>query len=320
MACIAVGSFLLGTLLTSPSSSSLLLSGGSVYGTPSSSSMLSLSSSTSTQPPTVPSKRHQILVYGDFLTSGVSGTRGNQLFPYAKYLEQALHQQTNGDTTRVSIHQVGLPSWTTKGMLKGLDGTKAGLRANINKHTDPDALSLVILLAGTNDVLQNKPPAAPVLEQNLQTLHQVCLDAGVPRTLAIGIPAAIVFHAQQATLVTTVNAALQQHFSSSTATTFVPFPLDTSSSSSSSSTTGSADTEPHQGYWHSNGMHLTESGYQRLGESLAPIVQRILTELDRPADQDGQDDEGDDGKQDDEGDDGKNEEGNGEDEGSENDP
>jgi lysophospholipase L1-like esterase len=306
MACIAVGSFLLGTLLTSPSRSSLL--GGSVYGTPSSPILSSLSSSSSTLPPTVPTKRHQVLVYGDFLTSGVSGTSGNKLFPYAKYLEQALHQQTNG--IRVSIHQVGLPSWTTTGMLKGLDGSKAGLRANIKKHTDP-TVSLVILLAGTNDVLQKKPPTAPDLEQNLQKLHQVCLDAGVPRTLAIGIPAAIVFHSKHTTLVTKVNSALQQHFSTSTSTTFVPFPLD-----STSATTGSAaaGTTPHQGYWHANGMHLTESGYQRLGESLAPIVQHIIQEMDQPAGQDepdGQDGEGDDGKQDDEGDDGRNEEGDG---------
>jgi lysophospholipase L1-like esterase len=243
----------------------------------------------------------------------VSGTSGNQLFPYAKYLEQALHQQTNG--VRVSIHQVGLPTWTTTGMLKGLDGTKAGLRANIKKHSDPDGtLSLVILLAGTNDVLLKKPPTAQVLEQNLQKLHQVCLDAGVPRTLAISIPAAIVFTAKQAALVTTVNAQLQQHFATSAFTTFVPFPLDTTTSSS----TGS-DAEPHQAYWHSNGKHLTESGYQRLGESLAPIVQQILQELDRPAAdaQDGPDGDGDDGKQDEESDDG---EGNEEDKDTESDP
>jgi GDSL-like Lipase/Acylhydrolase family len=94
---------------------------------------------------------HRILAYGDSLTAGTSGPN---LFPYAQYLQSALSMQHRGDNdnTIVVVRHRGLPGWTTQGMLDALDDPQRGLRSAVNAVQDDPPLSLVILLAGTNDL------------------------------------------------------------------------------------------------------------------------------------------------------------------------
>jgi lysophospholipase L1-like esterase len=207
-----------------------------------------------------PKRPHRILAYGDSLTAGTSGP---DLFPYAQYLQSALSQHREN----VVVRHRGLPGWTTQGMLDALDDQQRGLRAAIEAVTGPP-LSLVILLAGTNDLAYGF--TASEITAQLLKLHAVCLDSGVPRTLAIGIPPSgyqAVQHSVAET-VTTINENLRQHaLHNGLNTTYMPFPFPF---------------EKRGENWHPDSLHFSETGYQVLGESLAPVVEQILQSLEAP--------------------------------------
>lgn len=214
-------------------------------------------SSTSLSSPTI----HRVLAFGDSLTAGTSG---DDLYPYASYLQNALQRRQVIDTV-VQVRHRGLPGWTTQGMLDSLDDERLGLRTAIQAVTNPP-LSLVILLAGTND-LANGAATAGQITQNLLRLHAVCHECGVVRTLAIGIPSSgyQAINADVATLVATVNSSLRHQIASqqerTCTTTFTTFPFRF----------------VYQGEnWNTDSLHLSPKGYQLLGESLAPVVEEIL--------------------------------------------
>lgn len=116
-----------------------------------------------TKPAESPKRMHTILAYGDSLTAGVSGTK---LFPYSKYLQDGLRQR---GVVNVTVKHLGLPGWSSRGMIKGIQGPKAGLIPAIQSYTDPP-VSIVVLLAGTND-FKVKSLTANALFQNLLQLH-----------------------------------------------------------------------------------------------------------------------------------------------------
>lgn len=221
-----------------------------------------------------PRRVHRILTYGDSLTAGTSG---NQLFPYAVYLEQALLlQQRNGSNndnnaggggvgTSVVVRHRGMPGWTTQAMLDDLDGDRTGLRSAIQAVRDPP-LSLVILLAGTNDLGHGF--TVEEITQNLKQLHTVCHENGVARTIAIGIPPSG-YQAQNekaAALAAAINSNLQQFAEQQPSkTSYMPFPFPFERGGEN---------------WFSDTLHFSERGYKVLGESLAPVVEQILQSLD----------------------------------------
>jgi lysophospholipase L1-like esterase len=217
---------------------------------------------------------HRILAYGDSLTAGTSGPN---LFPYAQYLQSALSMQhrddsdnDNDNTIVVVVRHRGLPGWTTQGMLDALDDPQRGLRSAVNAVQNPP-LSLVILLAGTNDLAYGF--TAREITANLLKLHAVCLGSGVvvvPRTLAIGIPPSgyQAVHENVAETVATINENLRQHaLQNAPNVTYMAFPFPF---------------EQHGENWYSDSLHFSEKGYQVLGESLAPVVEQILQSLEAP--------------------------------------
>lgn len=211
-----------------------------------------------------PRRLHRILAYGDSLTAGSSGS---EVFPYAVYLEQALRVKQPSGAEKVTVRHRGLPGWTVVRMLEDLDGRTTGLRSAIQAVKDPP-LSLVILLAGTNDLGHGY--TAQEITDNLIALHNVCMENGVPRTIAIGIPPSGYQsrNAAAAALAATVNGNLQT-FAAQTkpshTVTYMPFPFDF---------------EQNGENWFSDTLHFSKRGYQVLGESLAPVVEQILQNLD----------------------------------------
>jgi lysophospholipase L1-like esterase len=140
----------------------------------------------------------------------------------------------------------------------------------VNAVQDDPPLSLVILLAGTNDLAYGF--TAREITANLLRLHAVCLDSGVvaPRTLAIGIPPSgyQAVHENVAETVATINENLRQHaLQNAPNFTYVAFPFPF---------------EQHGENWYSDSLHFSEKGYQVLGESLAPVVEQILQSLEAP--------------------------------------
>ena len=145
-------------------------------------------------------------------------------------------------------------------MLRSAHEEKNGLRDFINSHQDTPP-SLVIILAGTND-LAYIGAAEPVVSC-ISALHKLCWDAGVAKTVAVGIPPSAyqANHLDAADLCCEVNDALRDFCKSNPRATFVPFPF------------GFA----RDGSWAPDGLHLTRDGYISLGDQLAPSVAEALT-------------------------------------------
>jgi lysophospholipase L1-like esterase len=191
----------------------------------------------------------RVFCYGDSLTAGTSPP-SFQEFPYAPHLELILKQQLNPG---VSVQHRGLPGWTSNDLLHS-DAPEA------IKGASP--VKVAIILAGTNDLGQTPDPT-PIIE-NIIGLHRLFYAAGVRHTVAIGIPSSgyqsVVAEAAQKAQ--TVNDALARFCESEPKATYVPFPFGF----------GQGDDK-----WSSDGLHFSPKGYQILGESLAPVVQKLLT-------------------------------------------
>ena len=198
----------------------------------------------------------RVLAFGDSLTAGTSG---NELFPYAPSLEQAL-QRTN-----TSVRHRGMPGWTTQMMLDHLDDDRTGLRQAIQRG-QPD---IVILMAGTNDL--GHGASVETITDNLVQLHTICFDNGVARTIAIAIPPSGYQSRvpNAADTVRLINSNLLERASETDSRiTYVPFPFAFEQGGEN---------------WYADTLHFSETGYRVLGQSLAPVVDKILQELDNEA-------------------------------------
>ena len=249
-------------------------------------------------------RTHRVLAYGDSLTAG---TCGNNYFPYAMDLEQALYEQQrkpptqnnndndstkDSDTRNIIVRHRGIPGMKVQEMVDNLDDERRGLRSAIQSIRDP-SLSIVIILAGTNDLghellyhQNNVERAARTIGNNLITLHQMCYDNHIPYTIAIGIPSSGYQYrmADAASVVSLVNAQLQQYASTTTTTA-------TTTNSNNPGATSPIDDKgrsrmiyvelpfeyiPNGENWNSDTLHFSKKGYTVLGEHLVPIVQQIV--------------------------------------------
>jgi lysophospholipase L1-like esterase len=214
-------------------------------------------------PPRSKSRVHHILCYGDSLTAGTSPPNA-EYFPYAPYLEQALKDR---GLENVVVGHRGMPGWTTKAMLWEMDGERTGLRSAIigaAKQDPVNAVSLVILLAGTNDMAYHR--TADQIVANVRTLHQVSYENGVPRTLAIGVPPSGYQSRDPsaAALAAEINGKLEQFVSEEVKASYIasPFPFERGGEN-----------------WAPDTLHFSPRGYQVLADSLAPVVEQILDSL-----------------------------------------
>ena len=210
-------------------------------------------------------KELRVLAFGDSLTAGTSGF---ELYPYAPYLEEAMNNKRAAEgksAPAVVVRHRGLPGWTASAMVQDLDGERTGLRSAIRAVKDPP-LSVVILLAGTNDLGYGF--AADEVTASILKLHKVCFEEGVPRTIAIGVPPSGYqsVNVEARALANAVTTNLEAFCSSnSDKTRFHPFPFPF---------------EPNGKNWYADGLHFSQRGYQVLGESVAPVLEEVLHSLD----------------------------------------
>jgi lysophospholipase L1-like esterase len=229
-----------------------------------------------TAPPPQSASSIRILAFGDSLTAGTSPPN-YELYPYAPYLEAALNQRGKlvERTVVVVVRHVGFPGWTAVQMVDDANGPR-GLQTTIRRIQDP-SLSLVILLAGTNDLGMGRNPKD--IFQSILQLHHLCSkdvdDAiQVPHTLAIGIPPSGYqsMVPEAAAMAQQINQQLNEYATTTTTTSTTT----TKSSSTFTYTPFPFDYEPGGENWSKDGLHFSQRGYQVLGESLAPIVEQIL--------------------------------------------
>ena len=207
----------------------------------------------------------RIFCYGDSLTAGTAPPL-NDLFPYGQSLENELDD--------VVVRWRGLPGWTAQTMVDYLDDGNVGLRAAVNGIDNPP-MSLVIILAGTNDIgfltssmTSGSAPDVDEAVEPIVTLHKACLDITKGehkiRTLAVGIPGSTwqQMNSSASKLAYDMNSSIQEFAQSYpdglVSYTDFPFLYDKNE------------------LWCPDGLHLSPKGYARLGKDLAPIVAKIL--------------------------------------------
>jgi lysophospholipase L1-like esterase len=232
------------------------------------------SSYTNTQPKTI-----RILAYGDSLTAGTSPPM-DQLFPYGPSLENELNELYADSDVSVVVRWRGLPGWTASTMVEHLDDSFVGLRSAVSGIKDP-ALSLVIILAGTNDIgmltsSMTKDASVEEAVEPILGLHKACLELDQNdssndvqlQTLAVGIPGSAwqQMNPSAKKLCDDMNASLKEFAASSFdgRVTYVDFPFEYSQGDSK---------------WSGDGLHFSPEGYEVLGVELAKSVKKILDDL-----------------------------------------
>jgi hypothetical protein len=168
---------------------------------------------------TIPVDSH-ILCVGDSLTAGMTGFgRGQPDSPYALFLEAALKNRTllsNGDD--ISITHRGFPGWESG---KLLEAVTTILAEEGNQNID-----LLILLAGTNDILDRQFNNYNI-SQRVIALHETAYELNVSHTIAVEIPGSKSYkkHPDQCENVVLLTQNLKQFSDSESRATFAPFPF-----------------------------------------------------------------------------------------------
>ena len=251
---------------------------------------------------TTSSSPKRIFCYGDSLTAGTSPPL-DQLFPYGPHLEQELNnlcKQPPVSTSSSSSSSLssfepesavvrwrGLPGWTASAMAEYMDDSTIGLRSALDSIRNP-SLSLVIILAGTNDIgsvtsssSMYTTECVRLVVDPILRLHNTCLghvgDSGKKdvHTLIIGIPGSAwqQMNSQAARLCSDVNGALKQFASTYSSeegerkrrrVQYIDFPFSY---------------QRDDNKWCGDGLHLSPEGYKTLGTSLAPCVKEMLDEM-----------------------------------------
>jgi lysophospholipase L1-like esterase len=225
----------------------------------------------------------RIFCYGDSLTAG-SAPPAADFFPYAETLLTSLTDKVATDQKKFTfeVDHAGFAGWTAMQLQQQLiskitnSNVQQKLLLRDSDKSDASYYDILIYLAGTNDLggaVPEQDVVAAVLNVHAWAHHV----AKIPFTIALAIPPSQFQrdHPQAATRAAKVNQDLQQvirrnfpRFSVSKASTlWAPFPISLHSSSSD------ADKE----WWAMDGLHLSQQGYERLGEYLAStIYERML--------------------------------------------
>lgn len=235
---------------------------------------------------TMPRSNIRIFCYGDSLTAGTSPPY-DELYPYAVHLERSINNfltqeynqsKNNGQQSapKVTARWIGLPGWTAKTMLQFADDSKFGLRAAVKRVKDP-SLSLVIILAGTNDLGMEAGlsdgggehhQGSDRISSDVIALHKLVQDEGnnsTILTLAVSIPTSkwqetMSLRAQA--MAADANSKIQAWCNATKNAHFVTHPIESWSSDDSR--------------WAPDGLHFSPQGYEEFGASLSPIVRQLL--------------------------------------------
>jgi lysophospholipase L1-like esterase len=235
----------------------------------------------------------RVFCYGDSLTAGTSPP-SYELFPYAVHLERSINDKiitssgTKKNTSqniskdqlvgialpKVSIRWKGLPGWTANTLLEYANDSNVGLGTTIRKVQNP-SLSLVIILAGTNDIgmaassSSDSKESSKRIASDIIALHQLVFDSSSLlnqsiQTLAISVPPS---KWQQSSTVAQsmaedVNNRIRAWCDATENSHFVKHPIESWSHGDRR--------------WAPDGLHLSPVGYEEFGKSLASVVTQIL--------------------------------------------
>jgi lysophospholipase L1-like esterase len=197
-----------------------------------------------------PHNSYRVFAFGDSLTAGYVPESPSEMYPYAMALREALAASLADDDDAskvIRVDHAGWPGWTSAALQEVLP------------NLPPNYYDIMIILAGTNDLGMGM--SADTIAFQLRELHDTALRRGMPRTLAVEIPPSAYqqHYADARTLAQSINHSMREWNDARITVVPFPFPYDRQ--------------DPR---WHQDGLHLTEQGYNALGQYLAPLVLREL--------------------------------------------
>lgn len=201
-------------------------------------------------------KKTRILAFGDSLTAGYS--KGGRLFhPYNIKLQELFGIDIEDEDDESYIHERGISGEETFSMVRRLQGI-------LSKDLTYD---VVCILGGTNDLRFFETETDAELFSRLQALYDHVLSKG-SKLLVITIPDAFMVHElfnksdakRYIDHRTKVNSRIRD-FSSSQSSERVRC-LDLERLMPTVSASGERDTD----FWDTDGLHMTQRGYDRFGE------------------------------------------------------
>jgi len=208
----------------------------------------------------------QIYLYGDSLTFGLTDGKGEPS-PYAVSLRNQLNTLFTEETI---ISHSGYPGMTAESMLGHVEDPRNGACRILDQHPH---LSLFVILTGTNDIMTMTNTGTSIYRKILSdivSLHSDVLECAhdneYMQTVAISIPGSeYELHVREALrAVQYVNEGLQRFAQSNSKVNYIEFPIRYDGESS---------------LWAEDGIHLSASGYELLGQKLAPEIKKILDNI-----------------------------------------
>ena len=208
----------------------------------------------------------QIYLYGDSLTFGWTDGKGEPS-PYADSLRERLDTLFTEETI---ISHSGYPGMTAESMLGHVEDPRNGACRILDKHPH---LSLFVILTGTNDVMTMTQTGSAIYSKILSDivrLHADVLECAheneYMQTVAISIPGSeYELHVRAALrAVQYINQGLKRFAQSNPKVNYIEFPIRYDGESS---------------LWAEDGIHLSASGYEELGQKLAPEIKKILDNI-----------------------------------------
>jgi len=201
----------------------------------------------------------RILCYGDSLTAGFFAG-GHKFDPYGRTMSEAL--AAAGISCQVTV--CGHSGATSREMLEASDSQSQlvdalGCRGDaLSQILDRRFYDLVIIMSGTNDM--GLGTEIPVIAEDVQRLHSICHDRGIP-TVALAPPPAPSFPEQELQRQLLVGELRNFCLHSAYVREFID----------------PAEIMPvvHGQYWDPDGLHFAPAGSQALGLALASLLLQI---------------------------------------------
>ena len=240
----------------------------------------SSSSNLSLQSTPIINHSFHVVCYGDSFTAGVSPPL-TEKSPYGPSLRESLNDMRksreshngSGHPPPVVVTWRGVSEYTADRMVRNANSTQLGIRPFVRHN--PAVPDVAVILAGTHDLGKRRSIADIV--GDIISLHRMCFQMGIRRTLAVGIPpsAFLAADSDAASNVTEVNEGLksfcniskessrEENVPKSTAK-FIDFPFPF---------------EEESDLWAPDGLHMTPYGYKELGKALSDPIEGIFMEL-----------------------------------------
>lgn len=222
------------------------------------------------------SRKFRFLAYGDSLTAGLHSRR--KFAPYGENLLEALSQNRP-----VEVRTCGVSGFTAVQMARRLrarairDCVGEVGQGLLHLLLNEGPFDIAIIMAGTND-LSTKTSASSITTA-VAALHSACHELRIP-TVALTVPpnrltARVAMDGTSEMLKykerwTQVNGLLHKWVARHGSADGVLRIVDVSKFVPFSETNG---------WWDPDGLHLSPEGSKRLGESLAPVIDQLMSSL-----------------------------------------